>query len=182
LATQFWQLYVINNEQGVTISQVWEGVNLKLTFRRAVSQQLMLQWEELVQIAISISLNNEEDTVIWKFNSKGQYSVQSLYEVLSFRGVSPIHIPAVWKLSVSPRVHIFLWLLYNNKILTRDNLQKKRDVEDKSCLFCCEDETVNHLFFECCVAKLIWNWVSEVVGVRVGDDFESIGRWWISDN
>ena len=127
LAVQFWQLYVINNEQGATICQVWDGSELKLTFRRTVSQRLMLQWEELTQIASNISLNNEEDTSVWKFTSNGQYSVQSLYAVLSFRGVMPIHIPAVWQLNVPPRVHIFLWLLYNNKLLTRDNLQKKKE-------------------------------------------------------
>jgi len=182
LAVQFWQLYTINNEQGATISQVWDGVDLKLTFRRAVSQQLMLQWDELSQIVNSITLSTEEDAIIWKFNSSGQYSVQSLYAVLNFRGVSPIHIPAVWQLSIPPRVHIFLWLLYNNKLLTRDNLQKRRDVADKTCLFCCEEETVNHLFFDCCVASLTWNYISIELGVQVGSDFESIGRWWISNN
>jgi hypothetical protein len=43
----------------------------------------------------------------------------------------------------------------NNKILTRDNLAKRRIMEDGSCLFCDEKETVHHLFFECCVAKQI---------------------------
>ena len=30
----------------------------------------------------------------------------------------------MWKLKVPPRIHIFLWLLANNKLLTRDNLAK----------------------------------------------------------
>jgi len=78
LAIQFWHLYVISNEQGPTISQVWDGTDLKLTFRRTVSQQLMLQWEELLRIVNIVVLNNEEDTIIWKFNSNDKYSVQSL--------------------------------------------------------------------------------------------------------
>ena len=120
----------------------------------------MLQWEELLRIVNSVILNNEEDTIIWKFNSNGKHSVQPLYAVLSFRGVSPVLIPAVWKLNTPPKVHIFLWLLYNNKLLTRDNLQKRRDVADRSCLFCCEEEFVNHLFFDCCVATLWSLWKS----------------------
>ena len=175
-------LCVISNEQGATISQVWDETDLKLTFRRTVSQQLMLQWEELLQIVNSVVLNNEEDTIIWKFNSNGKHSVQPLYAVLSFRGVSPVLIPAVWKLNTPPKVHIFLWLLYNNKLLTRDNLQKRRDVADRSCLFCCEEEFVNHLFFDCCVAKLTWELISEIAGMKVGTNFESIGRWWISND
>lgn len=53
---------------------------------------------------------------------------------------------------------------------------------DRSCLFCCEEESVKHLFFDCCVAKLTWELILEVVGTSVGADFESIGRWWISNN
>ena len=30
----------------------------------------------------------------------------------------------MWKLKVPPRIHIFLWLLANNKLLTGDNLAK----------------------------------------------------------
>ena len=124
-------LCVISNEQGATISQVWNETDLKLTFRRTVSQQLMLQWEELLRIVNSVVLNNEEDTIIWKFNSNGKYSVQSLYAVLSFKGVYRLHFGNV-EIKHPSRVHIFLWLLYNNKLLTRDNLQKRRDVADKS--------------------------------------------------
>jgi hypothetical protein len=31
--------------------------------------------------------------------------------------------------------------------------QKIRRVEDKTCLFCAEQESVHHLFYECVVAK-----------------------------
>ena len=61
--------------------------------------------------------------------------------------------PLVFGGFVFPRVHIFLWLLSNNKILTRMNLAKRQHVEDKTCLFCSEQETVGHLFFDCCVAR-----------------------------
>jgi hypothetical protein len=47
----------------------------------------------------------------------------------------------------------FLWLVSNNKLLTRDNLDKMRKVEDLTCLFCKEKEHVHHLLFECVVAR-----------------------------
>jgi hypothetical protein len=53
----------------------------------------------------------------------------------------------VWKIYVPSRLHVFLWLLSNNKVLTRDNLAKRRHVEDMTCLFCSEPETVSHLLF-----------------------------------
>jgi hypothetical protein len=50
---------------------------------------------------------------------------------------------------VPSRIHVFLWLMANNKSLTRDNLALRREVNDKNCLFCSKNESVKHLFYEC---------------------------------
>jgi hypothetical protein len=71
----------------------------------------------------------------------------------------------MWKLKVTSRIHIFLWLLATNKMLTRDKLVKSRQVDDPTCVFCCELETVKHLFFECCVAQALWLELSEILGL-----------------
>jgi hypothetical protein len=97
-------------------------------------------------------------------------------------GVVPVHTPAIWKLHVPPRIQIFLWLLSNNKLLTRDNLNKRRKVDDLSCLFCNEQESCNHLFFGCVVAKYLWEMVSSIFNKCIGTDFESVASWWISEN
>jgi hypothetical protein len=49
-------------------------------------------------------------------------------------------VSAVWHIKISPRVHYFLWLISKNKVLTRDNLSKRRKVEDETCLFSGEKE------------------------------------------
>jgi hypothetical protein len=41
LAILYWPLYIINEQQGKTVSDVWDGVDLKLTFRRMVSESIM---------------------------------------------------------------------------------------------------------------------------------------------
>ena len=82
--------------------------------------------------------------MIWQFSSNGVYSTQSLYEVVNFRGnllwsllygVSKSHLEST----------ISCGFFQKNKVLTRDNLVKRIKVEDGSCLFCCEEEFVNHL-------------------------------------
>jgi hypothetical protein len=87
----------------------------------------------------------------------------------------------MWKIKVPSRIHNFLWLLANNKTLTRDNLAKRRVVDDPTCLFCSENETISHLFFHCCVAQTFWGWVSEIAGVMIGTNFESVGKCWLQE-
>jgi hypothetical protein len=167
LSILFWDLYVLINEQNKSIAELWDGVNLKCTFRRSIDQNLMQRWYDLRSIAESLHLSVEEDAVIWKFDSKGVYSVSSLYAIVNFRGIMPVHIPAVWRIKVQPRVHVFLWLLANNKLLSRDNLSKRQHVPDASCLFCCDDESVAHLFFECVVAREMWSQISMLTGIKL---------------
>ena len=145
LAIQFWNLYVIANEKTSTIADLWDGTNLKCTFSRTVGESLYRDWLEVTQIASTIIFSNEEDSLIWQFSSTGIYSSQTLYKIISFRGVVPIYIPKIWDLKIPPRVHFFLWLLSQNKVLTRDNLAKRQKVEVDSCLFCDEKETAQHL-------------------------------------
>jgi hypothetical protein len=47
----------------------------------------MKLWEEVKQIASSIQLKDEADSIIWQFNSSGKYSVQLLYVVLNVGGL-----------------------------------------------------------------------------------------------
>jgi hypothetical protein len=101
-----------------------------------------------VALASDINFTNEDDSLICKFHSS-----QSLYGVINFRGITPVYVSAIWKRLVPPRVHFFLWLLSHNILLTKDNLMKRMKIADCSCLFCCEEESVRHLFFECVVIR-----------------------------
>jgi hypothetical protein len=128
LAIQYWEIYSIINEQGCSVCDAWDGSQLRFSFRRTVDDRLMQLWYELVQIANDIQFTNESDAIIWQFNSSGRYSVQSLYAVVNDRGMRQVFTPVMWKIGVPPRLHIFLWLLANDKILTRNNLAKRRHV------------------------------------------------------
>jgi hypothetical protein len=101
---------------------------------------------------------DEEDAIIWQFNSSG----------IRDRGVRQIYTPVMWKITTPSRLHIFLWLQ-----------AKRRALDDMTCLFCTEKESVKHLFFDCCVAQVLWENISEIIGVAVGTDFESVAKWWL---
>jgi hypothetical protein len=64
LAIQFWELYCIVNEQGKTIAELWDGVDLKCNFRRCVDSRLMEMWEEFISIAQTLELSDIDDELI----------------------------------------------------------------------------------------------------------------------
>jgi hypothetical protein len=181
LVIPFWKLYRIVNEKNATVDEVWNGSSLKCSFRRNMDDNLEQQWEEVCMLASTITFSSEEDSLIWKFSSSGLYSTQSLYRVINFRGIQLVLVPALWSIKVPPRVHFFLWLVSKNKVLTRDNLGKRRKVKDPTCLFCCESETVHHLFFDCVVATQLWKVLSVVLNVNLGGSLDEVGKYWLSN-
>lgn len=167
LAVQFWNLFCICNQIGKTLAEIWDEVELKLTFRRTFFESLLLRWQELEEIVRGVNYNSDGDALIWVYESKGTYSTQSLYAVINFRGVIPVYTPAVWKVMVPPRIQFFLWLLANNKLMTIDNLKGRGIIKPPECMFCSEHETIHHLFFECVVAKYIWRLMFAFSGLHV---------------
>ena len=55
-------------------------------------------------------------------------------------------------------------------------------MEDQSCLFYAEQESVSHLFFDCVVAKICWSYLNDIFHIDLGKCFESVARWWVSNN
>ena len=145
LATQFWEIYFVSNQQTQTISELWDGEQLRCTFRRTFTESMMVQWKELLSIVRSVTLSWEEDQPIWQYESKGVYSSRSMYAIVNFRGVRQIYLLAVWQLKIPPRVQIFLWLFSQNKIMTRDNLRARGIVKPLECELCKEIESVKQI-------------------------------------
>jgi hypothetical protein len=49
-----------------------------------------------------------------------------------------------------------MWFLSNKVLLTKDNLAKRNSKGCTKCVFCGEQETVEHLFIQCPFAKILW--------------------------
>ena len=64
----------------------------------------------------------------------------------------------IWKLKVSQKIQMFVWLLYHGKILTNEERMRRRMTDDPRC-HCCRDkiEGLDHLFHACRDARLIWD-------------------------
>ncbi|XP_058775609.1 uncharacterized protein LOC131649882 [Vicia villosa] len=62
-----------------------------------------------------------------------------------------------------PRAVFTFWMLCHRKLPTRMRLFRWGMVNSTVCTFCDQDETIDHLFFDCCVTQRIWkgvlNWM-----------------------
>ena len=71
---------------------------------------------------------------------------------------SLIEVPLnfLWKTRLPQKIKVFLWLVRNKKILTKDNLFKRHWQGNLDCIFCGLLESIDHLFFHCPVARFVW--------------------------
>jgi hypothetical protein len=72
----------------------------------------------------------------------------------------------VWRTQAPPRAAFFVWSAALGKILTADNLRKRKIIIVDRCYLCKRDgETVGHLLLYCDVASTLWNHVFSRFGL-----------------
>ncbi|KAJ4813298.1 RNA-directed DNA polymerase (reverse transcriptase)-related family protein [Rhynchospora pubera] len=64
-----------------------------------------------------------------------------------------------WHLKVRPSVRLFLLLLFNNRLLTQQQLQRRHISPGSPCVLCSSQafEDSLHLFFQCPFVNEVWN-------------------------
>lgn len=64
----------------------------------------------------------------------------------------------IWFPQCPLKQRLFFWLTLQNKILTEDNLRKKRFMGPSRCVLCkIEMKIVNHLFIFCSFSRYLWS-------------------------
>jgi hypothetical protein len=108
---------------------------------------------------------------------KKSFTTKSVYNHLTSdeKGNNYKHI---WKSRIPYKIKIFTWLMENNAILTKDNMIKRKWTGDSTCMFCNQVESLEHLFFQCTVAKCVWGTVGVYLGTgSIPGDINRYKRW-----
>jgi hypothetical protein len=155
LASQYPSLFNIVQHRNVTVAQVLAHSPLNIRFRRLLIGQKWTAWLHLCQRLMAVQLSDEPDRFIWKLTPSGSFSVKSMYEDL-MNDPTPFARKYLWKIKVPLKIKIFMWFLNNKVLLTKDNLLKRSWKGCSKCVFCGEQETVEHLFITCPFARLVW--------------------------
>ncbi|XP_016493635.1 uncharacterized protein LOC107812960 [Nicotiana tabacum] len=106
--------------------------------------------------------------------TQGKYNISKVYT-----SIQPQFPKVLWKAlfitqGILPRHQFALWMAIHQRLATVDRLTKWGILVPKSCVLCTtdEEETHDHLFFECPYSKFIWQ---NLLSLFVTD--RQIGRW-----
>jgi len=179
LCTKFPVLYELYESKQITVAEYLRRNGL-LTFRRWLPTILQEQWEMLKQHALEVPIYHEQDKVSWKWGNKCVFTVKSTYDKLTSDDSGDSY-SRIWKAKLPYKIKIFLWLIEQKAILTRDNMVRRNWPGNPSCNFCNNDESINHLFFTCPTAKVVWSIVARSIGaINIPSSFDQFWNWCIS--
>lgn len=101
------------------------------------------------------------DSVIWNREASKAFTVKSAYLGLKDQPRFNVGVHRVWRLKVPPRMKVFAWLIFYDKILTADNLAKRGWNLPSMCFLCRRaNENVKHMFSECRFTLKVYEYLS----------------------
>jgi hypothetical protein len=164
LCESYPSLFDVCHAQEWTFEKVL-SCNLVIPFRRRLCQVLQEHWDYIKNAAINYDRPLVSDGILWMLNANGRLPTKSLYCLLE-KDVVGSNNKWIWEAKLPLKIKFFLWQLFQNAILTRDNLKKRNWPGSPICSFCNEHESLKHLFFGCSHAKVIWGVVGSVLNAH----------------
>ncbi|WVZ83658.1 hypothetical protein U9M48_030784, partial [Paspalum notatum var. saurae] len=127
------------------------SVPLNISFRRGLYGERLNTWNELVGRVMNLVRREGRDKFIWGLNKTGVFTVRSMYKHLVNNGIKVSQ--EIWKTKIPLKTKIFMWYIKRGVLLTKDNLARRNWNGYQGCCFCNSNESIQHLFFDCHLAK-----------------------------
>lgn len=117
-------------------------------------------------MSIKLCPQATHDVLGWHYTKEGLYTVKSAYWLANQLNQTQESQPppgntllkaTVWKLKTAPKIQHFLWRLLSGALATGHNMRRRHIHSQSRCRRCCqEEETTQHLFFDCPYAQSLW--------------------------
>jgi hypothetical protein len=104
---QYTSLYNIVRRKSDTVQSVLSTMPLIVSFRRFLTENNLMLWNNLVRRIMYMQLNDQKDVFIWNLHQHGQFTVHSLYLTLINNGTSHMN-KQLWRLKVPLKIKIFM--------------------------------------------------------------------------
>mgnify|MGYP006268343495 CR=1 FL=1 len=73
-----------------------------------------------------------------------------------------------------------MWFVHKQVILTKDSILTRRWVGSTRCCFCDHDETIQHLFIDSPLTKLLWRMIHIAFNISPRVSIESLFGTWLA--
>jgi hypothetical protein len=163
----FPQIYGCCEQQNGLVAEVVLANGLDLTFCRSFGPVEVREWSELGNMMNGLVLNEEEDKVKWAFEASGKFSTKSMYRFILNPGVRDVRMMDMWSVNCPLKQKNFLWLCFRGHIQTAVQLAGRGWPGSDLCVVCGEKEDVDHILFNCVVARYLWCVIAPLFNIRV---------------
>ncbi|KAK8975405.1 hypothetical protein V6N11_057499 [Hibiscus sabdariffa] len=142
-------------------TNTWKASLIQSIFRPDQAEKIL---------CIPLPSHVQHDSLFWRYDQSGIYSVKSGYRCLTDSSfspcttIAPIRLPSqrlylsLWSLDLPAKIKIACWRFCNNYIPTAINLINRRVNVSPLCTLCTnEPETVEHIIKECTFSKQVFS-------------------------
>lgn len=108
-----------------------------------------------------------------------EYSVKSIYSILTGNFTKIHRDKYVWERMIRPKHRFFLWLMKMDRIQTTKRLYAMGIATTDQCLICgLQEENQEHLFFECSYSKAVLRRIITWMGIQHSNlNAQSLMHW-----
>nr|BAB86233.1 P0648C09.22 [Oryza sativa Japonica Group] len=112
---QYPTLSNVARKKQSTVAEVMSTTPLNISFRRAIVDQKLIEWDDLILRLANITLSNENDCFVWSLHKNGQFSVKSMYTAIMNCNVR-IKKRILWDLKIPLKIKVFMWFLHEKPL------------------------------------------------------------------
>jgi hypothetical protein len=116
LRIQFTKLYETCVDKQAMVAE-YAARDWHIQFQRMLSLEAQAEWEGLQGMLQCVSLAQEDDRISWGLTTSKRFSTSSLYKFLTSWGVNNSTAKRIWKCRVHLKIRVFLWQVFQNRIL-----------------------------------------------------------------
>ena len=150
-----------------------------ISWRRDLIGNKLISWNNLLSRLEGIELRHERDEFRWNLDQSGVFYVKSHYLGLIHQDTPNLN-KKLWKLKTPLKIKIFLWYLRRGVILTKDNLVRRNWQGSQQYCFWNENETIQHLFFDCRFTRMLWAIVYAAWGLPKPRNMSNMFESWLN--
>jgi hypothetical protein len=164
LKSELPRIYSYARNRKISVALFCSTSDVHQHFHTPISSQAAQELITLHQIVSQAQVNNQgrdKWTYIW--GSK-RYTPSKFYN-LNFTSIqAPQPFKWIWRTKVSKKIKIFIWLLFRDRINSRNLLKRKHfkiEGDDYNCVLCNLniEELSYHLIFQCPFSSECWDYL-----------------------